>query len=464
MRGKQLAVAYEEVSFGELQELLEQRRWDELRLAIGRVDPADLADFMEELSSDDRDTVFRLLDLETASDVLVELQSSVVDEVVEDLPSDHIADLAEQMAPDEAADFLAELDDRQSAEVLAAMEPEERQEVRELLRHEPDSAGSIMTPEMITVPATATVDDTRVELAEADFSDPVLNIYVVDPAGGTMLGLVTLPELMSADPDATVGDIADRDYVYCSVGEDQEEVARHFRKYDLWVMPVVDAHGRPVGRITVDDVMDVVHEEADEDLARMVGAPDIEEEEESLFRITRMRLPWLLITMFAGLINSVLIKTMLGVTNVATIAIFVPAILAMGGNTGMQSSAIAIRGIALGEKKYSRLLIIAFREIRVGICLGLICGAVTACLAWGILCLTAADIGPLAPGLLAAAVGASMCNAMTFASAFGALVPVLLHRLRVDPAVASGPFVTTSNDLSASLIYFVTCVILLGGS
>jgi magnesium transporter len=224
---------------------------------------------------------------------------------------------------------------------------------------------------------------------------------------------------------------------------------------------VVDEHHRLVGRITVDDVIDVVHEEADEDLAHLVGAPDIEDDEDSLLRITRLRLPWLLITMVAGMANSLIIRAMMRTTNVETIAIFVPAILAMGGNTGMQSSAVCIRGIALDESKYDRLWGIVWREIRVGVSLGVICGLLTAGMVWVILTVATPEL-TYNPLLLAGTVGLAMCNAMGFASSFGGLIPVLLHRLRVDPALASGPFVTTSNDLSATLIYFLTCTIALG--
>ncbi len=455
----------ENVNFEQLHDLVAHERWQAFRRAVTLLDPADLADLIEELPSDSRDAVFQQLDLETASDVLVELQPGYLDDVVEDMSSDHIADLAEQMAPDEAADFISELEDKQVAEVLAAMEPAERHEVRELLRYEEDSAGSIMTPEIVAAPRTATVAQTVQSLAETELSDPVFNVYVVEPESRELLGLVNVSELLAATPDTTLETLADRDYIYAAPGDDQQDVARRFRKYNLWVMPVVDENRRLLGRITVDDVIDVVHEEADEDLAHLVGAPDIDEEEISLLRITRMRLPWLIITMCAGLINSVIIKTMMQATDIVAIAIFVPAILAMGGNTGMQSSAICIRGIALGERKYGRLFNIMWREIRVGISLGIVCGLVTTLLVAAVVSAAGTPTGPatLTPCRLGLAVGIAMCNAMAFASSFGAVVPIILHRFRIDPALASGPFITTSNDLSASLIYFLTCVLLLKG-
>jgi magnesium transporter len=443
----------------ELTTLVELKQWDLLLESLRSQDPADLADFLEELNPEQRDHIFDLLDVETASDVLVELEPHYVDQVVETMTPDEIAGLADQMAPDDAADLLGDLDEHQSAKVLAAMrEPEE---VSELLQYPEDSAGKIMTPEVCAMYANATVQEARRALSDSIPDDPIMHVYVVGAPEKTLLGVVNLTQLISTAPERHLGEIARRDYVFCSVEEDQEEVARKFRKYDLWVMPVVDPDGRLVGRITVDDIMDVMHEEADEDLAHLVGAPDIEAEEQTTLRIAGMRLPWLLITMIAGLLNSVLITSMLKATGVVAIAVFVPAILAMGGNIGMQSSAIAVRGIALGLKKYSRLFEIVLREIRVGAVIGVICGFAATALVLLVLTLTHADTGGVRPLHLAFAVGLSMLNSMVFASGYGAIVPILLHRLKADPALASGPFVTTSSDLSSSFIYFMTCLIIL---
>lgn len=451
-----------EATFARLERLAEQKRWDELRRTVQALDPADLADLLEDLEPDRRDAVFELLDPETASDVLVELAPHCVDAVVGEMTASELADLAERMPPDEAVEFLSDLADDHGDQVLRAMAPEERDEIAGLLQHPEDSAGRIMTPEVHAEPPGATVREVCVSLGERELSDPVLYIYVVDP-DGTLVGVATLMDLLKADPQERMGSIAGQDYVAAAISEDQEEVARKFHKYGLWVMPVVDEQGRLVGRITADDVLDVVREEGDEDLARMVGAPDIEEEVRHPVRIARMRLPWLLVTMTVGLLNSLVLKTMLNMTNnIVAIAVFVPAILAMGGNTGMQSSAVVIRGIALRQTLYSKLYRIVGREIRVGLILGLTCGLLTAFGVWGVLALSHADTGGVPLHVLAAAVGVAMGNAMVFASGFGSFVPVVLHRAGIDPALASGPFVTTSSDLSASLIYFATCALLLG--
>ena len=449
----------EEREHRHLENLIRQERWQELHRRLKNMDPADTADLLEEVGGDKRETVFAMLDPETASEVLVEMEPSYIDDLIEDMEAIKLGRIADEMAPDDAADFVGDLDDDLQPRVLAHMKT--RDEVRDLLTYKEDSAGQIMTTEFFAVTADQTIKQTREELVDLELTDPVLNVYVMEPKTNRMIGIVSLQTLFTSPPNKPISEVVDRDFVACYADEDQEEVARKFRKYDAWVMPVLDRADKMLGRITVDDIMDVMHEEADEDLSFMVGAPDIEEETVSPIRIARLRLPWLLITMFAGLINSVIIKSMLSVTNIAAVAIFVPAIMAMGGNTGIQSSAIAIRGIALGYKAYSRLLTIVVREILVGIALGLACGTFTAALVFGALTYTGADIGTPTPATLALTVGVAMANAMAFATCFGAIVPLILHRLKVDPAVASGPFVTTANDLSASLIYFLTCILIL---
>ena len=445
-----------------LREILLAERLDEFRARARRMDPADLADFIEDLESDEeRERVFQLLDAETASEMIVELESALAEDLLEDMPSHEIASLAAQMAPDEAADFIGEMDEPRGAEVLAAMGPDARADVADLLRHGEDTAGGLMTTEVFSCTEGETVGDVRRRLLSSRFSDPVLHAYVVSVENGRLLGYVPLQELIAADANAPIRTLIHDECVFCAVGDDQQSVAMLFRKYDLWVIPVVDENHRLAGRITVDDVIDVVYEEADADLAHMVGAPDIEEEEAALFRVTRLRLPWLLITMFAGLLNSMVIRAMMHITTQEMLAIFVPPILAMGGNTGMQSAAVCVRGIALGERKYNRIWSVVRREIRVGLCLGLVCGLLTGATVWAAMSwlVSRPSLPPLRLGLT---VGLAMTNAMVFASSFGALVPIVLHRAGIDPAVASGPFISTSNDLSATLIYFATCALIVG--
>lgn len=447
----------------ELNRLLDAGELEQVHRELVGMDPADVADLLESIDDDEhREMVFELLDAETASDVLVELEPPFVDDVVEDMSSDQLAQLAERMAPDDAVQFLENFNAEDSAKILAEMS--DPAVLAELLKHKEDTAGQIMTTELFSVTADLTVQETRHRLVPLEPTDPVFYVYVCEPDTNRLLGMVSLKELYQAAPTAIMEEITRPDFIFATTSEDQEDVARKFRKYDLWVIPVVDSLNRLVGRITVDDIMDVIHEEANEDLARMVGAPDIETDEDSPLLIARLRLPWLLVTMAAGLVNSVIIRRLLDVTGDAyavTLAVFIPAVMAMGGNTGIQSSAVAIRGIALGHKGYNRLVQIIWREIRVGITLGLVCGTLTGMIVAMVVGTFAMHSVSINPGRLGLVVGLAMGNGMAFASCYGSIVPVLLHRMKVDPAVASGPFVTTSTDISAALIYFATCVTLL---
>ncbi|MDT8389192.1 MAG: magnesium transporter [Lentisphaeria bacterium] len=440
--------------------LIKNGDWAALLRAIQDMDPADTADLLEALDAKDRERLFKLLDSETASEVLVELDAPFVDDVVDDMPTDKLADLADRMAPDDAVRILTDLDDEEkSAEVLAGMKASG--DVSGMMRYGCDSAGQLMTTEVFSMAADCPIRQVREALVNYEPTDPVFYVYAIDAETGKLLGLASVKAVFTAGLNATLRDALERDYVHCHVNEDQEHVAHKFRKYDVWVMPVVDENHRLVGRITADDIMDVLHEEADEDLAAMVGAPDIERDEDSPFAIARLRFPWLMVTMAAGLVNSIIIKSLLQVTANATLAIFVPAIMAMGGNTGMQSSAVTIRGIALGQRAYNRLGGLIVKEVSAGLLMGLACGMISGSVIWLFLTVTGADTGTLNAVRLGITVGAAMFCSMGFASSFGAFVPMTLNRLGIDPAVAAGPFVTTSNDLSASLIYFSVCFFML---
>lgn len=450
-------------SLSELRDVFADGRLEELSSFFQKMDAADIAEFINDLPHDERDSIFQLLDLEQQAEVLAELGESAKEDVREALTEDRLVEVMEHMAPDDQADLLADLEDVQRSRMLAAMEPEERAEVAKLLTQEEDTAGHIMTPEILALPADTTVQEARMALGRVEFSDPMLYVYVLEPGTRRMLGLLTLKTLFSQKLSATLGEILDDDFVYATLDEDQEEVARKFRKYDAWVMPVLDHQGNLCGRITADDIMDVMKEEADEDLAIRVGAPDIDADDDSLMMVARKRLPWLLITLTAELINSLLIQHMLQVTSVVAIAIFVPAILAMGGNTGTQSATVSVRGVALGSERYHKLWQVVRREMSVGCVLGVVCGFFTALIAIFVLTVTQADTGGLSYSSLGFSVGISMANAMIFAACVGAIIPLILDKLGVDPAVAAGPFITTFNDISASCIYFLTCLVLLSG-
>jgi magnesium transporter len=440
--------------------LLEERRFDELRKCIKQTDPADVADLLDELDADEIEKVFSLLDNETASEVIVEMESGEVEEVLENMPPAKLAKMIQEMAPDDAADLLNELDIQEQNKVLHFLDPEKKQELRELAEYDQESAGGLMTPEFCAVSSTATVQQAIHALAAADFSDPVTTIFAVDKAGH-LIGTIHISELISKPGKELIRDVVELEPVFVYVDEDREEVARKVRKYDMLVMPVVDQEDKLIGRITVDDVIDVIDEEAVEDMARMAGAPDIEQNEFSPLAIVRLRLPWLLITMMTGTLVSFIVQKISAISSAECLAAFVPVILGMGGNTGMQATAVTVRSIALGEIEFSRLAGVFLREIMVGAIMGTVCSVLIAGVVWLNLYMFSGIPLSFSLAKLITVVACSMFTAMTFAAFTGTILPILLHRFKVDPAVASGPFVTTGNDLSASLIYLCMSYLLL---
>ena len=443
-----------------IHQLLEEKKFDELRHQFSCADPADVADILDELESNEVELVFSILDNEIASEVLSEMDSEEVEEVIDSLPPSRLAKVMEEMAPDDAADLFNELDAAEQNKILHLLDPVKKKEIQKLALYEEDTAGGLMTPEFCAVSSESTVQEAIKSLAEADYSDPVSSVFAVDKQGH-LVGDINISELISKPGKALVKDVVDIEPVYAVVDEDQVDVAQKVRKYDLLVIPVVDHEKRLIGRITVDDIIDVIDEEASEDMARMAGAPDIEHNESSPLSIVRLRLPWLLVTMVTGTLVSFVIQKITGIERAVCLVAFVPVILGMGGNTGMQATAVTIRSIALGEIKFSRLAGIFRREMLVGAIMGTVCGVLIAAVVW----INLSYFAKVDPGIslvrLITVVACSMFSAMTFAALTGTVFPIVLHRLNIDPAVASGPFVSTGNDLSASLIYLLMCYLML---
>ncbi len=443
-----------------IKKLLNEKRFDELRRCFRHTDPADIADILDELETEEIEQIFSVLDSQTASELIVEMDDDDVEEIVESLPPAKLAGIIQKMAPDDAADLLNELDINDQNRVLHLLTPEMKKNLKELAEYNEESAGGLMTPEFCAVAESATVQQAINAIVEADFSDPVTTVFAVD-SQGKLTGAIQISALIAKPGKSLIKDVVIANPIYASLNDDREEVAHKVRKYDLLVIPVVDEEGKLVGRITIDDVIDAIDEEAAEDMARMAGAPDIEHNEITPMGIVRLRLPWLLITMLTGTVVSFVIQKIMGLDNAERLAAFVPVILGMGGNTGMQATAVTVRSIALGEIELSRLAGIFTREIMVGATMGTVCSVLIAIVVWTNLAVfTEVTHSESLPKMIVV-VSSSMFTAMTFAAFTGTVLPIILHRFRIDPAVASGPFVTTGNDLSASLIYLAMCSILL---
>ncbi|MBD3377695.1 magnesium transporter [candidate division KSB1 bacterium] len=410
------------------------------------IHPADIADIIRDMEIDERAFIFNLLDLETRSDVVLELDEVTRDQLIEVLGPEELSQLVDQMDSDDATDVLSDLPEETAKKVLARLDFKDRAEVEKLIVHDEETAGGIMALEFVAVYTHETVDDAIQKIRQkAQEVEEIYNVYAIDEKN-QLAGVVPLKRLLLAKHNQLIRDIMNSDVIAVTLEKDQEEVARMFRRYDLVSIPVVDHENRLVGRITIDDIVDVLHEEANEDMHRMAGIADEEiPQEMSTLRISRFRLPWLLVSFVGEIFSAFIMRSFEATINqIVATAFFIPLIMAMGGNTGIQASTIVVRSIALEEggttNRWSRL----WREIRVAGMNGLI---------MGILITTMVIIFFTDDPFFGMVVGTSMFFVMLNAAIVGAVVPYVLHRFNFDPAIATGPFITTSNDVLGLFIY-----------
>lgn len=418
--------------------------------------PADVVEALRTVDLDQWPRLLRLVSDEAErAETVALLEEDERSLLLDLLPAEEIGILIKNLDSDDATDVLEELEPSEQKEALQALPADERALVEELLRYEPDTAGGIMQVERAQVRRNQTVDDAVARVRELVENDTqVYNVYVVDDQE-RLVGVVDIAALLLNRRDRVIGEIVEAPVAKVMPDLDQEQVARLFKKYGMFSLPVVDKEGRMLGRILHDDVIDVVVEEAEEDALKQAGTSA----EELLYRdrvlaIARVRLPWLIVTLAGSLISAKLIHLFSGVLDQAIIlAAFVPVVTAMGGNVGSQSATILTRGLATGRIDLSDMATVAFREFRVGLVMGIICGGVVG----GVASLLFSD-GKHALGLV---VFAAMVAAMTVAATVGSLAPALMKRAGIDPAIASGPFVTTANDCIGIVIYLSTALLFL---
>lgn len=437
-----------------IQYCIRNRQWTELDGLLEKLHPADIADIIEHSPVEDQPQIFEILSDELKADVLSEMADATGAELIEDLSAKEISDIVDEMAPDDAADLLGELEEKKSEEVLQLMEKEDSEEVRELLSYDEDTAGGIMNTEFVALRGTQTAQQAIQLISEMDTDEPIYSAYVLN-ADEQLIGHVNLWTLLKKENQQKhLSELAEKVPFAAKTSTDQEEAAQMMSKYDLTSLPVLDEQQRMIGRITIDDVVDVLQEEASEDIFKLAGSTGEELEYSSPLQASRARLPWLLVTLVSGFVTSMILKLFMqriSMMEVLSLSFFVPIVMGMGGNTGIQSSTLMIRGLAIGsfdEKKLYRLLL---RELATGIMMGIICGGVIG--GWARFVI-GGSVTAFPPAFLAFAVGLALFSAMMFAAVFGAFVPLVLSRCKIDPAVASGPFVSASNDIIALLIYY----------
>ncbi len=417
-----------------------------IKRLLDDVHPADIAEIFFGLELDQNLEILGALDHEKAGSVLYELDPDVRAGIIEKLDAQFISDLMESIPSEDAADIFGEMSDDKAKEAIGLMTRPEARDVSELLKYAPESAGGIMTPDVFSLEGDVKVDQAIKALRDNEGVESISYLYVVDREG-RLEGVISLKDLITADGDKTLEEIMTRDVVSASTDTDQEEVARLVRKYDFRSLPVLDSRGVLAGRVTADEVMDVIQEEADEDILRMAGIDDDERlSRKTVSGVARFRLPWLISPLAAGLGAAYIIRGFEQMLEqVIAVAFFIPVIMDMGGNVGTQSAAIVVRGIAMGRIDLGHIWKLLYKELRVAMIMGAVCGVLTGIL--GIIMHGNVSLGVI--------VSVSMFLALSISSTIGAFFPVVLKKFNIDPAIASGPFVTTINDIVGLLIYFL---------
>lgn len=407
--------------------------------------PADIADIFDHFDEDERDYLFSFLPPEEASEVIVELDDFHRGDLLEDLNEDRLSELVDEMDSDDATDLVAELPSEVADKVLQSIDEQDSDEVKELMRHDEESAGGIMALEFIVVSQNSTIDEAIREIRKkAEEVEDVYYVYVIDD-NGILVGTLSLKNLILSGSKRKVSEVMDRDVISVDEDMDQEEVANIAKKYDLVAVPVVDKRKRLVGRITIDDIVDVIEDEASEDIHRFAGITDEEEiHEKSSFKISRARLPWLLVAFGGQLCSAFILHHFQSTLKEIIIAtFFIPIIMAMGGNVGIQSSTIMVRGLATGEIGLIHARRQFLKEMRVSLINGFVCGIL-------ILLIVGLWLKEIQFGAILAL---SLFLIIVNAGFVGALIPLVCKKLNIDPAIATGPFITTTNDAFGLLIY-----------
>lgn len=444
-----MAVEMKQISEGlikDVKALIERGDEEALASLIDELRPADMADLIEHLDHEERLFIFKILEPEGAGEVLVEIEPPIQGRLLEDLDNEALSEIVQELESDDAADVIGDLPVERAREIIKGLKGEVSEEIEKLLPYPEDTAGGIMALEYVAVKADSTVQEAIEVIREK--GEEVENLYylwVVDD-DNRLVGVVSLKDLLLEPRERKISEIMNPNVISVNVHADQEEVIQLVKRYDLVNIPVVDDHNRLVGRITHDDVIDVIEDEVDEDMALMAGVIDQEITEESAIKISRARLPWLIGGIIGEVISALIISRFeSSLQKIIALSFFFPVIMAMGGNTGQQAAIIVVRGLATGDislmKTGRRLL----TEFKVALGNGIICGTLLGLIVgtW------------LSNYELGAVVAVALLAVMINAGLIGSAIPLAFKKIGVDPALATGPFVSTSNDIFGLLIYLV---------
>jgi len=439
-----------------LSRLIKSGKKSQYLLFLNKYHAADIAEDLEDFSFEEKQQFFQNINPEIGADIIEEMQLQDQVELINQLKEESVVKYVQEMDTDDAVDLLEELqhtDEEKAESIINALPKKEAQDIKHLLSYEEGTAGSIMNLEYLSIPEDLTVEETISIIKQKDPPENESSYFVfIINNNYELMGYTTLRTLLLSDPQTKIKAIRNESLIIASIDDDQEEVALQFKKYNLIVMPVIDKASRLVGLITVDDIIDVVDEEAAEDIFRLTGTSDVDEDKifsGSILFSVFSRTPWLFITIGGGILASYIITHFSSLYNeqhfpLALTLSFVPLLMGLGGNVGNQAATIFVRGIATDQIKENKYTHHFIKEVFIGLLMG--------CIISGFVFVI--NILSNLPFLFCSIVSLALIGNITIASFLGALLPILFKKMNIDPAVASAPFISTALDILGQLIYF----------
>ncbi len=438
----------------ELEQLIQNKNDQQLEVLLNDLHHADIAEILDELDFDEATYIFKVLDSEKTAEILLELEDDLREKILSRLSPKEIAEELDELETNDAADIIAELSQSKKQEVISELQDvEHAKDIVDLLRYKEDTAGGIMHKELVKVNENWNVFTCIKQMRiQAENISRVHSIYVVDDED-RLLGRLSLKDLLTTSIKTPISEVYIKKLNSVMVDTEDVEVARIMQKYDLEAIPVTDEMGRLVGRITIDDIVDVIKDEATEDYQLAAGISQDVEADDSILELTKARLPWLVLALLGGFVSVKVLGLFGGaMANHGNLFFFTPLIAAMAGNVGVQSSAIIVQGLAndtLSGSLFNRLI----KEVSLSLLNGVILATI---LFLGSHFLLNVEI------IIGIIVTIALISVIIIASLIGTFVPILLDKFGIDPALATGPFITTSNDICGILIYFTIARLILG--